>query len=205
MHSFRHDTPQTKNGEKKQQISALEKKIIEGEKVVRDLIFSHIRPRDGHKDVLNKAVYLGLVVRRLIKAKYDEDYIDDKDYYGNKRLELSGHLMSFLFEDKFKGLNSYLQRARKGGLRVGEMERDCLIGHGSALLLYERLMVSSDKYKCQICRKCQLIVSFPDYCNYCNSSQYISETEMPYACKLLFQELMSMNISPRIQLTDQFT
>ena len=96
-------------------------------------------------------------------------------------------------------------RSRKGGLRVGEMERDCLIGHGSALLLYERLMVSSDKYKCQICRKCQLIVSFPDYCNYCNSSQYISETEMPYACKLLFQELMSMNISPRIQLTDQFT
>ena len=119
MHSFRHDAPQTKNGEKKQQISALEKKIIEGEKVVRDLIFSHIRPRDGHKDVLNKAVYLGLVVRRLIKAKYDEDYIDDKDYYGNKRLELSGHLMSLLFEDKFKGLNSYLQRAVNERFKLG--------------------------------------------------------------------------------------
>ena len=77
---------------------------------MRDLIFSHILPRDGRSDILNKAIYMGLVVRRLIKSKYHEDYIDDKDYYGNKRLELSGHLLSLLFEDKFKGLISYLQK-----------------------------------------------------------------------------------------------
>lgn len=95
-------------------------------------------------------------------------------------------------------------RSRKGGLRVGEMERDCLIGHGASMLLYERLMVSSDKYECQICSKCQLIASVPGYCTYCDSNQYICHTQLPYACKLLFQELMSMNISPKIQLTDQF-
>ena len=95
-------------------------------------------------------------------------------------------------------------RSRKGGLRVGEMERDCLIGHGSSMLLYERLMVSSDKFECQICRKCQLIAAVPGYCSYCDSNQFLSHTQLPYACKLLFQELMAMNISPRIQLTDQF-
>eukprot|EP01084_Bolivina_argentea_P278251 475273_1 len=95
-------------------------------------------------------------------------------------------------------------RSRKGGLRVGEMERDCLIGHGASLLLYERLMVSSDKYNCQICKKCQLIASYENYCNYCQTNLYIANTQLPYACKLLFQELMSMNIAPKIQLTDQF-
>ncbi len=99
------------DGDKKEQEKGIERKIRDGERVVRDLIFSHIRPRDGRNDILNKAIYLGLVVRRLIHAKYDEDYIDDKDYYGNKRLELSGHLLSLLFEDKFKGLNSYLQKS----------------------------------------------------------------------------------------------
>ncbi len=95
-------------------------------------------------------------------------------------------------------------RSRKGGLRVGEMERDCLIGHGASLLLYERLMVSSDKYECPICKKCKLIASSMEYCQYCQSGKYISYTYMPYACKLLFQELISMNIAPKIELTDQF-
>ena len=56
-------------------------------------------------------------------------------------------------------------RARDGGLRLGEMERDCLIGHGVSLLLLERLMISSDVFKVEVCTKCGQLGK--DYLKYC--------------------------------------
>lgn len=49
-------------------------------------------------------------------------------------------------------------RARDGGLRLGEMERDCLIGYGASQLLLERLMLSSDAFIAHFCTVC-----FPDF------------------------------------------
>lgn len=91
-------------------------------------------------------------------------------------------------------------RSREGGLRLGEMERDCLIGYGASMLLLERLMISSDIFEVDVCGKCGLL-GYSGWCHYCKSSGHISSLKIPYACKLLFQELQSMNIVPRISLT----
>lgn len=91
-------------------------------------------------------------------------------------------------------------RSREGGLRLGEMERDCLIGYGASMLLMERLMISSDQFEVDVCGKCGLL-GYSGWCHSCRSSGQVSSIKIPYACKLLFQELQSMNIVPRISLT----
>lgn len=89
-------------------------------------------------------------------------------------------------------------RSNDGGLRLGEMERDCLIGYGASGLLNERLMLSSDVFEAFVCKDCG-IVSYKGHCTMCKRSIPVP-IKIPYACKLLFQELMSMNILPKIEL-----
>ncbi|KAJ7279043.1 hypothetical protein C8J57DRAFT_1712962 [Mycena rebaudengoi] len=92
-------------------------------------------------------------------------------------------------------------RSREGGLRLGEMERDCLIGYGATQLLLERLMISSDKFEVNACQKCGLM-GYNGWCTYCKSSKQMAQLTIPYAAKLLFQELMAMNVVPRLVLAD---
>lgn len=91
-------------------------------------------------------------------------------------------------------------RSRDGGLRVGEMERDCLIGHGTASLLIERLLQSSDAYEVEVCRECGLVGAWSGFCQHCKSRKSVANVTIPYACKLLFQELMAMNVVPRLSI-----
>jgi DNA-directed RNA polymerase III subunit RPC2 len=92
-------------------------------------------------------------------------------------------------------------RSHEGGLRLGEMERDCLIGYGASMLLMERLMISSDAFKVHVCEKCGFI-AYLNYCQYCKNGKSIALLTIPYACKLLFQELLSMNIVPKLHVSD---
>lgn len=92
-------------------------------------------------------------------------------------------------------------RSRDGGLRLGEMERDCLIGYGASALLIERLMIASDAFDVSVCQRCGLL-GYAGWCNMCRSSGVVSTIKIPYACKLLFQELQSMNIVPRLKLEE---
>ena len=94
-------------------------------------------------------------------------------------------------------------RSRDGGLRFGEMERDCMIAHGASSFLKERMLDVSDKYTMYTCKQCGIIsIVNPAKsiykCGQCDNYSDFSKVNVPYACKLLFQELMSMNISPRI-------
>src|ERR1700733_9772491 len=79
-------------------------------------------------------------------------------------------------------------RSREGGLRLGEMERDCLIGYGATQLLLERLMISSDKFEVNACEECGLM-GYNGWCTYCKSSKKMAQLTIPYAAKLLFQEV----------------
>jgi DNA-directed RNA polymerase beta subunit len=94
-------------------------------------------------------------------------------------------------------------RSRDGGLRFGEMERDCMISHGAARFTRGRMYDASDKYSAFICKKCGLIASYNDkmnihHCRTCDNRADFAYVEIPYACKLLFQELNTMNVVPRI-------
>ncbi len=91
-------------------------------------------------------------------------------------------------------------RAKKGGLRLGEMEQQCIIGHGAALTLKERF--DSDKTFIHVCKRCGLIATFDviksrAFCSVCKASD-IALIETSYAFKLTVDELKSMGIYPRI-------
>ena len=104
-------------------------------------------------------------------------------------------------------------RSRDGGFRIGEMERDVMIAHGMSRFCRERLYECSDKYSAYICNKCGMIASYNDgsvkrmhtksdmtihLCKTCNNMTEFSRVEIPYAYKLLSQELQTINIVPRI-------
>jgi len=99
-------------------------------------------------------------------------------------------------------------RARGGGLRFGEMERDCLIGHGAAMLLRDRLLEESDKYLLYVCENCGYI-AFYDIkqrryvCRLCEEKAQISPVIVSYAFKLLLQELLSLCVTPRLKLKER--
>jgi DNA-directed RNA polymerase II subunit RPB2 len=98
-------------------------------------------------------------------------------------------------------------RSRDGGLRFGEMEKDAMVSHGASRFTRERMYDASDKYSVYVCKKCGLIATYNNsthihHCRTCDNRSDFSYVEIPYACKLLFQELNTMNIAPRF-ITDR--
>lgn len=96
-------------------------------------------------------------------------------------------------------------RSRDGGLRVGEMERDCLLSHGAAAFTKERLMDMSDPFPTGICKTCGTLAIVNEEskiysCGTCgNKTEFVTKT-IPYAMKLLVQELDAMHITTRLGL-----
>eukprot|EP00798_Chlamydomonas_sp_ICE-L_P031919 gene31919-8917_t len=94
-------------------------------------------------------------------------------------------------------------RARDGGLRLGEMEVECKWAHGCMQFAKERFMECSDNYRLFICKTCGMTATAANpekniwLCKACNNTTDFSEIRLPYACKLLFQEIQTMNVAAR--------
>jgi len=105
-------------------------------------------------------------------------------------------------------------RSRDGGFRIGEMERDVMLAHGMSKFCRERLYDASDKYSVHVCKCCGMIACYNDgvqksrlysnsdmtvhLCKTCGNMTDFARVEVPYAFKLLSQELQTINVVPRI-------
>lgn len=108
-------------------------------------------------------------------------------------------------------------RARDGGFRIGEMERDVMIAHGMSYFCKERMFDVSDKYSVHVCKRCGMIACYNDdsvkngggvkndmsihLCKTCDNMSDFARVEIPYAYKLLSQELQTINVVPRLITT----
>jgi len=154
----------------------------------------------GYQKYGNEAIFNGFTGRK----------VDMLIFFGPTYYQRLKHMVDDKIFSRARGPVQILTRqptegrARSGGLRFGEMERDCMISHGAAAFLKERLMDVSDKYRVHVCETCGLFAvadvdSQSFRCELCKGdSAGIAQVNIPYACKLLFQELMAMHITPRI-------
>lgn len=153
--------------------------------------------KNGYNYVGKDVFYSG-ITGEMLKA-----YI----YTGPVYYQKLKHMVQDKMHARSRGPRAMLTRqptqgkSAEGGLRMGEMERDCLIAYGASMLIMERLMLSSDAFRVDVCNVCGRL-AYSSWCHMCQSSASVSTIAMPYACKLLFQELMSMNVVPKLKLSN---
>lgn len=131
------------------------------------------------------------------------EYIQGYIFSGPVYYQRLKHMVSEKIHSRSVGKKTFLTRqplegrAKEGGLRLGEMERDCLLAYGVSEVLLERFLYSSDEYLCPVCEGCGSI-SCLGKCR--SEGAQVRHVRMPYPTKLLLQELISMNINPKIEL-----
>ena len=153
----------------------------------------------GYESTGNELLHDGLTGEQL----------ETSVFYGPVFYQRLKHMVSDKQHSRATGPNTSLTRqpaegrARDGGLRFGEMERDCMVSHGAARFTKGRLYDASDKFEVHVCKKCGMVAAYNDevhihYCKTCENRTDFARVQIPYACKLLWQELQTMNVMPRV-------
>jgi len=134
-------------------------------------------------------------------------------YIGNMYYQRLKHMVANKMHSRARGPIQLLTRqptegrAKEGGLRLGEMEKDTFIAHGASLLLKERF--DSDKTIVPLCEKCGLIAVYDSrknksYCPTCGDNVEINNIEISYAFKLFMDELRSFGVYPKMILKSEY-
>lgn len=134
-------------------------------------------------------------------------------YIGNMYYLRLKHMVSNKLHSRARGPIQLLTRqptegrAKEGGLRLGEMEKDTFVAHGASLLLKERF--DSDRTLVPVCENCGIIAIFNEfknktYCPICGENVEISNVEISYAFKLMLDEFKSLGIYPRMMLESKY-
>ncbi len=166
------------------------------EKMIREMLRKYGFRNDG-----KETMYDGMTGRK----------INTQIFIGSCFYQKLDHLVSNKIHARSRGPVALLTkqptegRSKEGGLRLGEMEKDCLIAHGSALTLKERF--DSDKAIIPFCTECGLVavhdkIKNRKYCTLCGETKIV-DVEMCYAFKLMLDELKSMLIYPKIIVNEE--
>ncbi len=157
----------------------------------------------GFNEAGNETMYNGM----------SGEMFEAKIYVGNMYYLKLKHMVANKIHSRARGPIQLLTRqptegrAKEGGLRLGEMEKDTFVAHGASLLLKERF--DSDKTVVPVCEGCGMIAiydQFKDkrYCPICGENVEISDIEISYAFKLILDEFKSLGIYPRLQLKNKY-
>ena len=129
--------------------------------------------------------------------------IQAKVFMGPTYYQRLKHMVSDKIHARSRGVVTTLTRqptegrSRGGGLKVGEMETQALVSHGSSYMLNERTFKVSDCYQINLCKKCGFIISTPNTCQLCKGGD-ITNANIPYVSNLLIQELGAMGLKVKI-------
>ena len=141
------------------------------------------------------------------------EILEAKIFVGNMYYLKLKHLVANKIHSRARGPIQLLTRqptegrAKEGGLRLGEMEKDTFVAHGASLLLKERF--DSDKTIVPVCENCGLIAIKDEYkgksyCPVCGENVEITDVEISYAFKLILDEFKSLGIYQRLQLESKY-
>jgi DNA-directed RNA polymerase II subunit RPB2 len=159
--------------------------------------------KEGYGAYCNETMYNGMTGQKM----------PVQIFIGPTYYERLKHMVGDKAQSRARGMKQALThqategKVRGGGLRLGEMERDALCAHGISYFMKESSMEKADLYNVNICDICGLISQkIPGkrvyICKPCNNTTQITNVLLPYACKLLFQELQTINVLSRIRTTN---
>ena len=159
--------------------------------------------QSGFRDNGTETLYNGITGERM----------EARIFIGNMYYLKLKHMVANKIHSRARGPIQLLTRqptegrAKEGGLRLGEMEKDTFVAHGASLLLKERF--DSDKTVVPVCENCGVIAihdTYKDkrYCPICGDNVEINDIEISYAFKLILDEFKSLGIYPKLSLKNKY-
>ena len=150
----------------------------------------------------------------ILTNGYTGEQIESSIFTGVQFYQRLKHMVHDKIQSRDTGPKTLLERqptkgrARGGGLRCGEMERDSIISHGMSNFLKESYTVRSDNYKSWICKMCgRIAIANPQKnifkCNFCSNTTHFDEVRIPYCTKLFIQECETQSIALRL-ISDKY-